>query len=206
MVGAIGGADRVGAGPGGGAEVLPIVQAASETIFLPTAEMPRVPSRSASGTLLDRLEDADALVIGPGLSDHEETAATGFDDSVCDVRCPCPGRRWGRRVLGSARRARRLQVGCGPHASRRGVSVPSVRSHGDHLLRDGRAAARASRPRFSEGSRLSGRVVVRPVPWATGPSPGSCDSAWRRSRPLPGGPIACAAPSSPPTSEGRSRG
>jgi hydroxyethylthiazole kinase-like uncharacterized protein yjeF len=56
--------------------ILPIVQAGlAETTFLPLPETPTGSiAASALGPLLDRLEDADALAIGPGLSTDEETA------------------------------------------------------------------------------------------------------------------------------------
>jgi yjeF C-terminal region, hydroxyethylthiazole kinase-related len=73
------GAGRIGTGliqvavPEG---ILPIVQAGlAETTFLPLPETPAgTVAVSALGTLLDHLEGADALAIGPGLSTDEETA------------------------------------------------------------------------------------------------------------------------------------
>ncbi len=73
------GAGRIGTGlvqvavPEG---ILPIVQAGlAETTFLPLPETPEGSvALSALSTLLDRLEGADTLAIGPGLSGHEETA------------------------------------------------------------------------------------------------------------------------------------
>jgi hydroxyethylthiazole kinase-like uncharacterized protein yjeF len=73
------GAGRIGTGlvqvavPEG---ILPIVQAGlAETTFLPLPETPAgTVAVSALGALLERLEGADALAIGPGLSGHEETA------------------------------------------------------------------------------------------------------------------------------------
>ncbi|MGZ5296776.1 MAG: NAD(P)H-hydrate dehydratase [Actinomycetota bacterium] len=72
-------AGRIGAGlvqvavPEG---ILPIVQAGLvETTFLPLPETSAgTVAVSAFGALLDRLEAADALAIGPGLSANEETA------------------------------------------------------------------------------------------------------------------------------------
>ncbi|MGZ5298903.1 MAG: NAD(P)H-hydrate dehydratase [Actinomycetota bacterium] len=72
-------AGRIGAGlvqvavPEG---ILPIVQAGLvETTFLPLPETSAgTVAVSALGALLDRLEAADALAIGPGLSANEETA------------------------------------------------------------------------------------------------------------------------------------
>ena len=83
MTGAAGlvarGAGRIGTGlvqvavPEG---ILPIVQAGlAETTFLPLPETSAgTVSIAALGPLLDRLEDADALAIGPGLSGNEDTA------------------------------------------------------------------------------------------------------------------------------------
>lgn len=73
------GAGRIGTGlvqvavPEG---ILPIVQAGlAETTFLSLPETSAgTVSVSALGALLDRLGDADALAIGPGLSGDEETA------------------------------------------------------------------------------------------------------------------------------------
>ena len=72
-------AGRIGAGlvqvavPGA---ILPIVQARLvETTFLPLAETSDGSvALPALGLLLDRLESADALAIGPGLSTNDETA------------------------------------------------------------------------------------------------------------------------------------
>jgi ADP-dependent NAD(P)H-hydrate dehydratase / NAD(P)H-hydrate epimerase len=83
MTGATGlvarGAGRIGTGliqlavPEG---ILPIVQTGlAETTFLSLPETSAgTLSIAALGPLLDRLEDADALAIGPGLSGNEETA------------------------------------------------------------------------------------------------------------------------------------
>lgn len=56
--------------------ILPIVQAGiAEATFLPLPETPAgTVAVGALGPLLDRLEGADALAIGPGLSTHEDTA------------------------------------------------------------------------------------------------------------------------------------
>ena len=72
-------AGRIGAGlvqvavPEG---ILPIVQAGLvETTFLPLPETPAgTVAMSALGPLLELLDGADALAIGPGLSTHDETA------------------------------------------------------------------------------------------------------------------------------------
>ena len=69
--------DRRGARPGRGPEgILPIVQAQLvETTFLPLPETSEGSvALPALGMLLDRLEGADALAIGPGLSTNDETA------------------------------------------------------------------------------------------------------------------------------------
>lgn len=85
-------AGRMGAGliqvavPG---SILPIVQAGLvETTFLPLPETPAgTVSHEALGPVLSRLEGADALAVGPGLSTDDETA--GFVREL--VRsCPVP--------------------------------------------------------------------------------------------------------------------
>jgi NAD(P)H-hydrate epimerase len=86
------GAGRIGAGLVQVAvpeSILPIVQAGlAEATFLPLPETAAgTVAVSALGTLLDRLEAADALAIGPGLSTDEETADL-IRRSVRD--CPVP--------------------------------------------------------------------------------------------------------------------
>jgi len=86
------GAGRMGAGliqvavPGG---ILPIVQAGLvETTFLPLPETGSgTVSREALETVVSRLEDADALAVGPGLTTNEETA--GFVRELVRA-CPVP--------------------------------------------------------------------------------------------------------------------
>jgi NAD(P)H-hydrate epimerase len=94
MTGAAGlvarGAARIGAGLVQVAvprSIMPIVQAGlAETTFLPLPETAAgTVAASALGALLERLEGADALAIGPGLSIHEETA-----DLVRQLMRDCP--------------------------------------------------------------------------------------------------------------------
>ena len=84
-------AGRIGAGlvqvavPQG---ILAVVQGQLvETTFLPLPETSEGSvALPALGVLLDRLEGADALAIGPGLSANDETAEL-VRQLVADVRC-----------------------------------------------------------------------------------------------------------------------
>ena len=141
-------AGRIGAGlvqvavPAG---ILPIVQSQLvETTFLALPETADGSvALAALGILLDRLEGADALAIGPGLSTNDETAeldpsaGAGLPGAVGD------GRGRAERVLGASCRTDRPEVRGGPHAARRRVRPP-VRRVGTRARR--RSAGRTCEP------------------------------------------------------------
>ena len=125
--------------------ILPIVQAGlAETTFLPLPETAAgTVALSALGPLLERLEGADALRDRSGPFHRTRRRRSLVRRLVRDCSGAVrPRRRRAERVRGARRRARRPQVGRGPHPARRRVR-PARRCVGPRAVADDRLSTRA---------------------------------------------------------------